>query len=113
MTTEENTQGPGASLTDLRQLVRDLERDERFVAVVGALSRGESATVDGAWGSSCALALAGIQAELIDSACCGMAGTFGFETEHYEMSKAMGSMMTAATSPGYSRNLDRTALRSL
>ncbi len=53
-------QGPGASLTDLRQLVRDLERDERFVAVVGALSRGESATVDGAWGSSCALALAGI-----------------------------------------------------
>jgi transcription-repair coupling factor (superfamily II helicase) len=60
MTTEENMQGPGASLTDLRQLVRDLERDERFVAVVGALSRGESATVDGAWGSSCALALAGI-----------------------------------------------------
>ena len=39
-----------------------------------------------------ALALAGIQAELIDSACCGMAGTFGFEAEHYEMSKAMGSM---------------------
>jgi Fe-S oxidoreductase len=39
-----------------------------------------------------ALALAGIQAELIDSACCGMAGTFGFEAEHYEVSKAMGSM---------------------
>ena len=39
-----------------------------------------------------ALALAGIQAELIDSACCGMAGTFGFETEHYDMSKAMGEM---------------------
>ncbi|MDA1035543.1 MAG: FAD-binding protein [Chloroflexi bacterium] len=39
-----------------------------------------------------ALALAGIQAELIDSACCGMAGTFGFEAEHYDMSKAMGSM---------------------
>jgi Fe-S oxidoreductase len=38
------------------------------------------------------LALAGIQAELIDSPCCGMAGTFGFETEHYDMSKAMGSL---------------------
>ena len=38
------------------------------------------------------LAIAGIQAELIDSACCGMAGTFGFEAEHYDMSKAMGSM---------------------
>ena len=39
-----------------------------------------------------AFALAGIEAELIDSACCGMAGTFGFEAEHYEMSKAMGSL---------------------
>ncbi|MEX2599968.1 MAG: heterodisulfide reductase-related iron-sulfur binding cluster, partial [Dehalococcoidia bacterium] len=39
-----------------------------------------------------ALSLAGYQAELIDSACCGMAGTFGFEKEHYEISKAMGSL---------------------
>ncbi len=38
------------------------------------------------------LAMAGIHAELIDSPCCGMAGTFGFETEHYDMSKAMGSL---------------------
>ena len=36
--------------------------------------------------------MAGFQAELIDSPCCGMAGTFGFEAEHYEMSKAMGSL---------------------
>ena len=39
-----------------------------------------------------ALALAGYNPELIDSACCGMAGSFGFEVEHYEMSKAMGSL---------------------
>ena len=39
-----------------------------------------------------ALALAGFNAELIDSACCGMAGTFGFEAEHYEMSRAMGAL---------------------
>ena len=39
-----------------------------------------------------ALGLAGIEAELIDSGCCGMAGTFGFEAEHYDMSKAMGSL---------------------
>jgi Fe-S oxidoreductase len=39
-----------------------------------------------------ALALAGIKAELIDSPCCGMAGTFGFEAEHYETSKAMGEL---------------------
>ena len=39
-----------------------------------------------------ALGIAGFKPELIDSACCGMAGTFGFETEHYETSKAMGSL---------------------
>ncbi len=39
-----------------------------------------------------ALGVAGFKPELIDSACCGMAGTFGFETEHYETSKAMGSL---------------------
>jgi FAD/FMN-containing dehydrogenase/Fe-S oxidoreductase len=39
-----------------------------------------------------ALRLAGYQAELIDSACCGMAGTFGFEAEHYDISKAMGEL---------------------
>ncbi len=39
-----------------------------------------------------ALSMAGYKPELIDSACCGMAGTFGFEKEHYEMSKAMGAL---------------------
>ena len=39
-----------------------------------------------------ALRLAGYEPELIDSTCCGMAGTFGFEKEHYETSKAMGSL---------------------
>ncbi|MBM3941139.1 MAG: FAD-binding protein [SAR202 cluster bacterium] len=34
----------------------------------------------------------GYNAELIDSGCCGMAGTFGFEREHYDVSKAMGSL---------------------
>ena len=34
----------------------------------------------------------GYEAELIDSGCCGMAGTFGFEVEHYEMSRAMGAL---------------------
>lgn len=39
-----------------------------------------------------ALALVpGYSVEIIDSGCCGMAGSFGFEKEHYEISKAMGS----------------------
>jgi FAD/FMN-containing dehydrogenase/Fe-S oxidoreductase len=32
----------------------------------------------------------GLATSLVDSACCGMAGSFGFEAEHYEVSRAMG-----------------------
>ena len=39
-----------------------------------------------------ALALVpGYDVELIESACCGMAGSFGFEDEHYEISRQMGA----------------------
>ena len=38
------------------------------------------------------LRAAGYQPEIIDSGCCGMAGSFGFETEHYEISRAMGEL---------------------
>jgi Fe-S oxidoreductase len=31
----------------------------------------------------------GLEVELVDSACCGMAGSFGYEREHYEVSGAM------------------------
>lgn len=33
----------------------------------------------------------GVTTALVDSACCGMAGSFGFEAEHYEVSRAMGA----------------------
>jgi FAD/FMN-containing dehydrogenase/Fe-S oxidoreductase len=33
----------------------------------------------------------GYTTELVDSGCCGMAGAFGFEVEHYDMSRAMGA----------------------
>ncbi len=32
----------------------------------------------------------GAQTEVVDSGCCGMAGAFGFEKEHYQISMAMG-----------------------
>lgn len=35
------------------------------------------------------LELAGCQVNVIDSSCCGMAGSFGYEAEHYEISKLM------------------------
>jgi FAD/FMN-containing dehydrogenase/Fe-S oxidoreductase len=34
------------------------------------------------------LARAGVRAEVLDSGCCGMAGGFGFERDHYEVSMA-------------------------
>jgi FAD/FMN-containing dehydrogenase/Fe-S oxidoreductase len=37
-----------------------------------------------------ALAWAGFRVEEVDSGCCGMAGSFGFEREHYDISVALG-----------------------
>ncbi len=36
------------------------------------------------------LSLAGAQVQEVDSGCCGMAGAFGYEAEHYEISLQMG-----------------------
>jgi Fe-S oxidoreductase len=36
------------------------------------------------------LALAGYEVELVNAACCGMAGAYGFEKEHYEPSRRAG-----------------------
>jgi len=35
------------------------------------------------------LAALGHEVELLDAGCCGMAGAFGYEREHYEISLAM------------------------
>ncbi len=44
--------------------------------------------------------LPGVDLEEVDSGCCGMAGSFGYEKEHYEVSKAMAyrSLIPAADS---------------
>jgi Fe-S oxidoreductase len=39
-----------------------------------------------------ALSLAGYTPRLIETSCCGMAGSFGFEAEHYEISRSMGAL---------------------
>src|SRR5437867_407547 len=38
-----------------------------------------------------ALQWAGFQVEEVDSGCCGMAGSFGFEREHYDISVSLGN----------------------
>jgi Fe-S oxidoreductase len=36
---------------------------------------------------------AGYDVDPLDSGCCGMAGSFGYEAEHYEISKAIGRIL--------------------
>jgi FAD/FMN-containing dehydrogenase/Fe-S oxidoreductase len=45
---------------------------------------------------------AGYAVDALDSGCCGMAGSFGYEAEHYSMSRAIRSILTdqVADSPG-------------
>ena len=40
-----------------------------------------------------ALEDAGYTVEMVDSTCCGMAGSFGYEAEHYELSRAIGDIL--------------------
>jgi len=42
-----------------------------------------------------ALRWAGFEVEEVDSGCCGMAGAFGFEREHYDISVALGNRRLA------------------
>ncbi|MEF8776048.1 MAG: FAD-linked oxidase C-terminal domain-containing protein [Haloarculaceae archaeon] len=35
----------------------------------------------------------GFEVDHLDSSCCGMAGSFGYEAEHYELSKAIGKIL--------------------
>src|SRR5207247_494304 len=42
-----------------------------------------------------ALRWAGFAVEEVDSGCCGMAGSFGFEREHYDISVALGNRRLA------------------
>jgi FAD/FMN-containing dehydrogenase/Fe-S oxidoreductase len=49
------------------------------------LPAGTSATVE-------MLRMAGFDVDLIDAGCCGMAGTFGYDAEHYELSMQIGEL---------------------
>ncbi|MFC7202137.1 FAD-binding and (Fe-S)-binding domain-containing protein [Haloferax namakaokahaiae] len=44
----------------------------------------------------------GYEVDPLDSGCCGMAGSFGYEEEHYDLSKAIGRILfdQVAASPG-------------
>ncbi len=43
--------------------------------------------------AAAALQRAGYDVDQLDSGCCGMAGSFGYEAEHYDLSKAIGRIL--------------------
>ena len=49
------------------------------------LPSGTNATVE-------LLRVCGYDVEVLDTGCCGMAGTFGYEAEHYELSQQVGEL---------------------
>jgi Fe-S oxidoreductase len=59
------------------------QRAEGLVA--DGLPSGTNATLE-------LLRSCGYQVELMDTGCCGMAGTFGYEAEHYDLSMKVGEL---------------------
>jgi Fe-S oxidoreductase len=61
--------------------------------------RAEAPNADGLpTGATATLSLlqsVGFDVEMIDAGCCGMAGTFGYEAEHYELSMKVGERLFA------------------
>jgi Fe-S oxidoreductase len=71
---------------------------ERFSAVVDPQAHASAVlhghchqkALSGTTAAHATLALAGYQVHEADSGCCGMAGSFGYEAEHDQVSRAMG-----------------------
>jgi Fe-S oxidoreductase len=47
----------------------------------------------GAQATAALLSALGFQVEVVNSGCCGMAGSFGYEAEHYDLSMQIGEMV--------------------
>ena len=52
----------------------------------------------------------GVKVNVIPSGCCGMAGSFGYEKEHYETSKAIGEMVLFPTVRKTSENKQKQVI---
>lgn len=77
--------------------VQDLDRTRKLKFQPHCHQRAEPPASDGlasGVGSTVALlqALGFEDVEVIDAGCCGMAGTFGYEAEHYELSRQVGEL---------------------
>ncbi len=52
----------------------------------------------------------GVKVNVIPSGCCGMAGSFGYEKEHYETSKAIGEMVLFPTVRKATENKEKNVI---
>ena len=96
--TEAARQVAGSALLLDELIARVAAEDPDGVAAVFASADGREVVlhghchqkaIAGMGTTEAALALAGYAVQTVDTACCGMAGSFGFESEHYEISEAM------------------------
>ena len=101
----------GDSVTMLEGLVSEGEAAERLAERLGPLPVSRAVvhahchrkSFDGPAALMAALALVpGLEPELVESSCCGMAGSFGYEAEHYDVSMAMAeaSLLPAVRAAG-------------
>ena len=60
----------------------------RVLRALGRLVRGVLAAIV----LAALLAGLGFEVELVNSGCCGMAGSFGYEAEHYDVSMQIGEL---------------------
>jgi FAD/FMN-containing dehydrogenase/Fe-S oxidoreductase len=80
------------------QLIRgEIEKNKHEVLLHGhCYQKAQAPAADGLpTGASATLALLsglGIKAEMIESTCCGMAGSFGYEADHFEVSMQVGEL---------------------
>ncbi len=101
----------GESAMMLESLVSEGEAAERLAERLGPLPEGRAVvhahchrkSFDGPAALMAALSLVpGLEPELVESSCCGMAGSFGYEAEHYEVSMKMAeaSLLPAVRAAG-------------
>src|SRR6056297_669870 len=80
---------------DERRLDEDMSFDESATAGTAVTFHGHChQTARGADHHAVGvLRRAGYAVDPVDSGCCGMAGSFGYEADHYDLSKAIGSLL--------------------
>lgn len=82
---EENSMGKGTSGNHHKVMFQPHCHQRAEGLAEDGLPSGANATVE-------LLRSCGFEVEVLDTGCCGMAGTFGYEAEHYDLSMQVGEL---------------------